>query len=143
VVVFIIARIVLAVGEGGNFPAAMKTAVEYFPKKDRAFATSIVNSGTTIGALLAPLIIPVIALTFGWEMSFIIIGALGFIWMGYWQFLYKRPEENENMNAAELDYIQQDDERTLPSDETVKVKEKPLSVRTCLKFKQTWALIFG
>lgn len=143
VVVFIIARIVLAVGEGGNFPAAMKTAVEYFPKKDRAFATSIFNSGTTIGALLAPLIIPVIALTFGWEMSFIIIGALGFIWMGFWQFLYKRPEENEKMNAAELDYIQQDDERTLPSDETVKVKEKPLSVRTCLKFKQTWALIFG
>lgn len=146
VVVFIIARIVLAVGEGGNFPAAMKTAVEYFPKKDRAFATSIFNSGTTIGALLAPLIIPAIALTFGWEMSFILIGALGFIWMGFWQFLYKRPEENPKMNTAELNYIQQDDEQALPSvpsGETVKVKEKPLSVRTCLKFKQTWALIFG
>lgn len=142
VVVFIMARIVLAVGEGGNFPAAMKTAVEYFPKKDRAFATSLFNSGTTIGALLAPLIIPVIAVTYGWEMSFILIGALGFIWMGFWQFMYKRPEENAKVNAAELAYIQQDADST---EETTQPegKEKRLSVSTCLKFKQTWALIFG
>lgn len=153
VVVFILARIVLAVGEGGNFPAAMKTAVEYFPKKDRAFATSIFNSGTTIGALLAPLIIPVIALKFGWEMSFILIGALGFIWMGFWQFMYKRPEENDKVNSSELAYIQQDTDLHQHDGEMeaemaatgapVPAKVKRLSVRTCLKFKQTWALIFG
>ena len=148
VVVFIIARIVLAVGEGGNFPAAIKTAVEYFPKKDRAFATSIFNSGTTIGALLAPLVIPVIAMTYGWEMSFILIGALGFIWMGFWQFMYKRPEEHARVNSEELAYIQQDTEEASPhevADNTTgaEVKVKRLSIRTCLKFRQTWALIFG
>ena len=142
VTVFIFARIVLALGEGGNFPAAMKACVEYFPKKDRAFATSIFNSGTTIGALVAPLVIPVIAATYGWEMSFIIIGALGFIWMGFWQFMYKKPEENPKVNEAELAYIKQD----VDHGEVASV-EKPasgkVSILECLKFKQTWALIFG
>ncbi|OYD47008.1 MFS transporter [Sphingobacterium cellulitidis] len=143
VTVFIFARIILALGEGGNFPAAMKACVEYFPKKDRAFSTSIFNSGTTIGALLAPLIIPVIAAKYGWEMSFIIIGALGFIWMGFWQFMYKKPEENPNVNAAELAYIKQDvDHGEVNEDGFVQVKSK-VSVRECLKYKQTWALIFG
>jgi Sugar phosphate permease len=86
---FIFARFVLAVGEAGNFPAAIKATAEYFPKKDRALSTSIFNSGATIGALAAPLTIPVIAAHWGWEMSFIIIGALGFVWMGFWMFLYK------------------------------------------------------
>ncbi|WP_185211017.1 MFS transporter [Sphingobacterium mizutaii] len=142
VTVFIFARIILALGEGGNFPAAMKACVEYFPKKDRAFSTSIFNSGTTIGALLAPLIIPVIAAKYGWEMSFIIIGALGFIWMGFWQFMYKKPEENPHVNAAELAYIKQDVDHgeVAEADKTVKAK---VSIRECLKFKQTWALIFG
>ncbi|MFZ4262574.1 MFS transporter [Sphingobacterium sp. HJSM2_6] len=142
VTIFIIARVVLAVGEGGNFPAAMKATVEYFPKKDRGFATSIFNSGTTIGALLAPLTIPLIAATYGWEMSFILIGALGFIWMGFWQFMYKKPEDNPKMNAEELSYIQQDVEPINPEGAPVKTEGKvPLS--TYLKYKQTWALIFG
>lgn len=141
VTVFIFARIVLALGEGGNFPAAMKACVEYFPKKDRAFSTSIFNSGTTIGALLAPLIIPVIAAKYGWEMSFIIIGALGFIWMGFWQFMYKKPEENPKVNAAELAYIKQDvDHGEVATEKPVTSK---VSILECLKFKQTWALIFG
>src|SRR5690606_36995753 len=106
--IFILARVVHELGEGGYFPAAMKACLEYFPKKDRAFATSIFNSGTTIGALLAPLIIPIIAEKFGWEMSFILIGGLGFIWMGFWQFMYSKPEENPKVNQAELDYIKQD-----------------------------------
>ena len=141
VTVFIFARIVLALGEGGNFPAAIKATVEYFPKKDRAFATSIFNSGTTIGALLAPLIIPFIAARYGWEMSFIIIGALGFLWMGFWQFLYKKPEENSKINTAELEYIRQDTDHgeSSPNPEN---KDK-VSILECLKFKQTWALIFG
>lgn len=142
VTVFIFARIVLALGEGGNFPAAMKACVEYFPKKDRAFATSIFNSGTTIGALVAPLVIPVIAATYGWEMSFIIIGALGFIWMGFWQFMYKKPEENPKVNDAELAYIKQDlDHGEVASPE--KPAGAKVSILECLKFKQTWALIFG
>ncbi|RYY66299.1 MAG: MFS transporter, partial [Chitinophagaceae bacterium] len=83
---FIFARVILAIGEAGNFPAAIKATAEYFPKKDRAFSTSIFNAGATVGALLAPLTIPVIAQAYGWELSFIIIGALGFIWMGFWIF---------------------------------------------------------
>ncbi len=102
---FIFARFVLAVGEAGNFPAAIKATAEYFPKKDRALSTSIFNSGATIGALAAPLTIPIIAAHWGWEMSFIIIGALGFVWMGFWIFLYKKPHENPKVNAAELAYI--------------------------------------
>lgn len=93
---FIAARIVLAVGESGNFPAAIKVTAEYFPKKDRAFSTSIFNAGATIGALIAPVSIPTLASYFkslgvgnGWEMAFIIIGALGFVWMGLWLFVYK------------------------------------------------------
>ena len=112
---FMAARIVLAAGEAGNFPAAVKVTAEYFPKKDRAFATAIFNSGTTVGALVAPLCVPSLARFFkdlgvgnGWEMAFIVIGGLGFIWMGLWIFMYKKPDENPHENAAELAYIEQD-----------------------------------
>ncbi|KAB3653565.1 MFS transporter, partial [Phocaeicola vulgatus] len=94
---FIAARIVLGVGEAGNFPAAIKVTAEYFPKKDRAYSTSIFNAGSTVGALAAPITIPPLARYFqsigvgnGWEMAFIVIGGLGFIWMGLWMFLYKK-----------------------------------------------------
>jgi ACS family hexuronate transporter-like MFS transporter len=113
---FMVSRVVLAVGESGNFPAAIKVTAEYFPKKDRAFATSIFNSGSTIGALVAPLSIPLLARYFknagiggGWEMAFIIIGALGFIWLAFWIFIYQKPEESKRVNAAELAYIHQDE----------------------------------
>ncbi len=109
VTLFILARFVLAIGEAGNFPAAIKTTAEYFPKKDRAYATSIFNAGATVGALASPLIIPVIASHFGWEMAFILIGALGFLWMGFWVFMYKKPHEHPKVNEAELTYINQDD----------------------------------
>src|SRR5690606_3450798 len=99
------------------------------------------NSGTTIGALLAPLIIPIIAEKFGWEMSFILIGGLGFIWMGFWQFMYSKPEENPKVNQAELDYIKQDLDHPAV-DPQVDKKEK-VSILTCLKYNQTWALIAG
>ena len=84
---FLFCRCVLALGEAGNFPAAIKVTAEYFPKKDRAFATSIFNSGASVGALAAPATIPLIAKAVGWEMAFIIIGALGFIWAGIWIFV--------------------------------------------------------
>ena len=112
---FIAARIVLGVGEAGNFPAAIKVTAEYFPKKDRAYSTSIFNAGSTVGALAAPITIPPLARYFqsigvgnGWEMAFIVIGGLGFIWMGLWMFLYKKPNVNPRVNAAELEYIEQD-----------------------------------
>ena len=116
---FLGCRAVLALGEAGNFPAAIKVTAEYFPKKDRAFATSIFNSGSSVGALAAPLTIPLIAKYCGWEMAFIIIGALGFVWMGFWLWLYKKPAENPNVNAEELAYINQDDVQPLKTDEEV------------------------
>lgn len=97
---FLVARTILALGEAGNFPAAIKVTAEYFPKRDRAFATAIFNAGSAVGALIAPFTIGPLAKYFqsigwgnGWEMAFVIIGALGFVWMGFWIFLYKKPAE--------------------------------------------------
>lgn len=142
VTLFIFARFVLAVGEAGNFPAAIKATAEYFPKKDRALATSIFNAGATIGALAAPLCIPVIAKYYGWEMSFIIIGALGFIWMGFWVFLYKKPETNRKVNAEELAYINQDEQLQVQV-EALPGNDQKLSFGKCFSYKQTWAFAFG
>ena len=147
---FIAARIVLGAGEAGNFPAAIKVTAEYFPKKDRAFATSILNAGSTGGALIAPLCIPTLAKFFknvgvgnGWEMAFIIIGALGFIWMGLWLFVYKKPEENKSVNAAELAYIHQDDNEEVETEANNNKEEKKLSILQCLSYRQAWAVIMG
>ena len=143
---FIIARCVLAVGEAGNFPAAIKATAEYFPKKDRAYATSIFNAGSTIGALLAPFTIPVLAQKFGWEAAFIIIGALGFVWMGFWQFLYKKPEQNPLVNAAELEYINSDsaEEAAAAAKAAEEAKAAPkVSLWKCFSYRQTWAFISG
>lgn len=143
VTLFIFARFVLAVGEAGNFPAAIKATAEYFPKKDRAFATSIFNAGATVGALAAPITIPFIAKAYGWEMAFIIIGALGFVWMGLWIFVYNKPELHKRVSAEELAYIQQDviADRKL-ADYVEETKEK-VSFIDCFKYKQTWAFAFG
>ena len=138
---FLVARSVLAIGESGNFPAAIKTTAEYFPKKDRAFATSIFNAGASIGALIAPLTIPLLAKAYGWEMAFIIIGALGFIWMGVWVFVYDKPEKSKYVNAAELEYIRQDKLIEAPA-ETAE-KPKKLGILKALKYRQTWAVIAG
>ncbi len=141
---FLVCRAILALGEGGNFPASIKTTAEYFPKKDRALATSFFNAGSSVGALAAPLTIPVLADAFGWEMAFIIIGALGFIWMFFWVFMYDKPQHSKHVNAAELAYIQQDDA-------TAPVKEKPQTVKEekaipfvqCFRYKQTWSFLLG
>ncbi|MDH6534147.1 MFS transporter [Parabacteroides sp. 52] len=139
---FVAARTVLAIGEAGNFPAAIKVTAEYFPKKDRAYATSIFNAGASIGALIAPLSIPLLAKAMGWEMAFILIGALGFIWMAFWVFMYKKPEENPLVNAAELDYILSDRDNEEEKEEK-KEEGRKLSFVECFKFKQTWAFAFG
>lgn len=141
---FIAARTVLAIGEAGNFPAAIKVTAEYFPKKDRAYATSIFNAGASIGALIAPLTIPLLAKYFGWEIAFIIIGGLGFVWMAFWVFMYKKPEENPKVNKAELDYILSDRESDNIIEKAVEAgQEKKLSFLDCFKYKQTWSFAFG
>ena len=148
---FIAARIVLGVGEAGNFPAAIKVTAEYFPKKDRAFATSIFNAGATVGALIAPVTIPSLARYFkgigvgnGWEMAFIVIGGLGFIWMALWMFMYKRPSECAHVNKAELEYIEQDKAADQQLTNAAPDKEeKKMSFLQCLKYRQAWAFAIG
>ena len=141
---FLACRAVLALGEAGNFPAAIKVTAEYFPKKDRAFSTSIFNSGSSVGALAAPATIPLIAKFWGWEMSFIIIGALGFLWMGFWMWLYKKPSENSRVNAAELAYINSDSDSEADTKAASAATEGPkISYLQAFKLRHTWSLILG
>ena len=146
---FLAARSILALGEAGNFPAAVKTTAEYFPKKDRAFATSIFNAGASVGALIAPATIPLLAQFFkdkgiggGWEMAFIIIGALGFFWMGFWVFMYDKPQKSKYVNKAELDYIQQDDDEAAVSADEKETKST-IPFLKCFSYRQTWSFIVG
>ena len=146
VTLFVFARLILAIGEAGNFPAAIKATAEYFPKKDRAYATSLFNSGAQIGALLAPLTIPFIAKAWGWEMAFIVIGALGFVWMGFWVFVYDKPEKSKKVNAAELAYINQDDEVEKATTAQAKVNPdagKRITFKQAFRYKQTWSFAVG
>jgi ACS family hexuronate transporter-like MFS transporter len=143
VTLFIFARFILALGEAGNFPAAIKATAEYFPKKDRAFSTSIFNAGATVGALVAPITIPFIAKAYGWEMSFILIGAIGFIWMGFWVFVYKKPETNRAVSAAELAYIQQDKDENFGKKAGQPGAAPKMPFIDCFKYKQTWAFAVG
>ena len=134
-------RVALAIGEAANFPASIKATAEYFPKKDRALATAIFNAGATIGALISPLTIPLIAKHMGWEWAFIIGGGVGFLWLAFWIPKYKdNPATNPKVNAAELAYIQQDQDETPVNPEK---PQKNLSLLECFKFKQTWAFAFG
>ena len=138
---FLAARGILALGEAGNFPAAIKTTAEYFPKKDRAFATSIFNAGASVGALAAPATIPPLAAAFGWEMAFIIIGALGFLWMAFWVFMYDKPQNSKHVNEAELAYIQQDEDE--PKADVAVEEKKTIPFLKCFTYRQTWSFITG
>lgn len=140
---FIVSRVVLAIGEAGNFPAAIKATAEYFPKKDRAFATGIFNSGSNVGAILAPLSVPFIAEAWGWEMAFLIVGLLGFIWLIFWMIFYKKPEENPWMNDAERAYANQDAELEKDLLGEVKGDDEKVSFFQMLKYRQTWGLFLG
>ena len=140
---FLACRLILAVGEAGNFPAAIKATAEYFPKKDRAFSTSIFNSGASVGALAAPATIPLLARAWGWEMAFIIIGALGFIWMGLWAWLYEKPRHNKFVNQTELNYIEQDNDLADVQDREQVKEEKVIPFFECFKYKQTWSFLVG
>ena len=136
---FMIGRAILAIGEAGNFPAAIKATAEYFPKRERSFATGIFNSGANVGAILAPLSVPVIAEYWGWQAAFIVIGGIGFLWMGAWIWLYEVPERSTRVGPAELAYINAD-AGPAPVDNTKVVKSSWFKL---LGYRQTWAFAFG
>jgi len=132
---FALARIGLGISEAGNFPAAIKTVAEWFPKKERAFATGLFNGGSNVGAILAPITIPLIIASFGsWRWVFILSGLLGFFWLIFWLIFYKKPRESRFTNQAEIDYIE--------DGEPEAVKEK-ISWFRLLKHRQTWAVALG
>jgi ACS family hexuronate transporter-like MFS transporter len=126
----------LGVSEAGNFPAAIKSVAEWFPKKERALATGIFNSGTNVGAIVAPLAVPAMVIAWGWQAAFIITGALGFIWVILWFIFYEVPEKHKKVSTGELDYILSD------VDEQAETKEK-VSWLKLLKYRQTWLFFIG
>lgn len=131
---FGIARAFLGLTEAGNFPAAIKTVAEWFPKRERALATGIFNSGTNIGAIIAPLIVPWLAVNWGWQMAFILTGSIGLIWLVFWFIFYEVPEKQKRLKEPELKYINSDYEE--------EIKEK-ISWFNLLKYRQTWAFFVG
>lgn len=135
VATFAMARFGLGIGEAGNFPAAIRSAADWFPKKERAFATGIFNSGSNVGAILTPLVVPfiVIDLALGWQGAFLITGALGFVWLLFWWMIYRDPEYNPKVGAAELAHIRSD-----PAE-----KDTPIAWSELLKYRQTWAFAAG
>ena len=137
---FGVARTALGLSEAGNFPAAIKTVAEWFPKKERAYATGIFNSGTSIGAILAPLTVPFINKQWGWQWAFIITGSFGIIWLVLWFIYYEVPEKQKKLKQAEFDYIQSDKDE-MPS--TIDTGAPKLSWRKLLTYRQTWAFALG
>ncbi len=128
---FILARFALGLGEAGNFPAAVKTVAEWFPKRERAFAIGIFNAGSNIGAIIAPLMVPIVAAAWGWQAAFLCTGALSAIWLTVWLTRYRPPEQQSKLTAAELAHIRSD-----PPDSTVKVPWLQL-----LRHRQAWSFV--
>jgi len=129
-------RALLGISESGNFPAAIKTVAEWFPKKERALATGIFNSGTNIGAVVAPLAVPLMAKAWGWQSAFIVTGSLGFIWLIFWFLIYELPEKQRKVSSSELAYIKSD----LDENNGSEARVKWLSL---LKYRQTWTFFIG
>jgi ACS family hexuronate transporter-like MFS transporter len=126
---FVVARSALGFGEAGVFPASIKAVAEWFPKRERAMATGIFNAGTNAGAIITPLMVPWITLHWGWRWAFVITGVLGFLWLGFWLRLYRKPEQHPRVRKEELAYIRSD-----PPESLTRVKWA-----TLLSFPQTWA----
>jgi ACS family hexuronate transporter-like MFS transporter len=137
---FSVARAFLGVTEAGNFPAAIKTTAEWFPQKERALATGIFNSGSNVGAIIAPLTVPLIAETIGWQWAFIITGALGFVWLVLWFLLYEVPAKHAKLSKAEFEYIHSDVDDLAAASITTQPK---VSWFKLLTFRQTWAFVLG
>lgn len=132
---FALARFGLGLGEAANFPAAIRTTADWFPRKERAFATGIFNSGTNLGALLAPLLVPFVAAHFGWRMSFVATGSLDILWLILWLAWYRRPEEHKSLTASERAYIE--------SDRTSVESEVRLPFLQMVKQRAAWAFLAG
>jgi ACS family hexuronate transporter-like MFS transporter len=129
-------RSMLGFSEAGNFPAAIKSVAEWFPKKERALATGIFNSGTNVGAIVAPLAVPALVMTLGWQSAFIITGAIGFIWIILWFIFYEIPEKQKRVSASEIEYINSDVEEKSES-------RTPVKWVNILKYRQTWLFFIG
>ncbi len=127
------ARFALGLGEAGNFPAAIKTVAEWFPRRERALATGIFNSGTNVGAVVAPAIVPWIALTWSWQAAFVITGAIGFLWLALWYWLYDSPERYKGLSPAELAHIRSDPEERVT----------PVPWLGLINHRETWAFAIG
>lgn len=132
---FVMARISLGLGEGGNFPSAIKGTALWFPKRERALATSIFNSGANVGAIVAPAVVPWIALTYGWQMAFILAGVAGFVWLAFWIPFYNVPEKVKSVSASEYDLITSDADDGIGS--------QKISWLSLLRFRQTWSFIIA
>jgi len=137
---FGIARGALGIGESGNFPAAVKTVAEWFPKRERALATGIFDSGANIGACVAPILVPWILGAYGWREAFIITGAIGFLWLIAWRIFYEHPDKHKKVTKEELAYIRIDDEQA-----TEKGAEEaaPIKWTHLFRLKATWSFIAG
>ncbi len=130
---FGVARFSLGIFEAANFPAAIKTVAEWFPKKERAFATGLFNAGSNVGAVVAPLVVPWITLTWGWQEAFIFTGAIGLLWLILWFWLYEKPQQHKRLSKKELAYIQSD-----PADPPAKIPWKQL-----FRYRGAWAFALG
>ena len=145
---FLIARSALGISEAGNFPAAIKTTAEWFPKKERAYATGIFNSGANIGAILAPLTVPFIVVKWGWQEAFIFTGAFGLIWLIFWFIFYEIPAKQKRLSKSEFDYIHSDidEAENIPGNpeltSDVEVNKRVPWIKL-LRYNQTWAFIVG
>jgi len=131
---FAAARFALGLGESGNFPASIRTVAEWFPKKERALATGIFNSGANIGALITPLVVPWITYRFGWPMAFVLTGGLGLVWVVVWWLRYKLPSQDSGLSAAELEYIRSD---------PPEVVQRGVPLKVLVLHRQTWAIAVG
>jgi ACS family hexuronate transporter-like MFS transporter len=143
VTVHILIRSLFGIGEAGNFPASIKTVAEWFPKKERALATGIFNSGSNLGAMIAALFVPWCLVHFGWRMAFLITGAIGLVWLIFWFMVYETPAKHGKLSKAEFDYIHSDDlaVHAAPS-EDVAIREK-VSWGKLFGYRQTWSFFFG
>ncbi|MBL8644575.1 MAG: MFS transporter, partial [Rhodospirillaceae bacterium] len=132
---FMIARFALGIGESGNFPAGLKSIAEWFPKRERAFATGIFNAGTNVGAVVTPLIVPFLTIAYGWQSAFIVTGLLSVVWLVVWFWFYRKPSEDPHLSEAERAHILSDPPDT---ESAVKMPWKRL-----LGYKETWAYAAG
>jgi ACS family hexuronate transporter-like MFS transporter len=136
---FVLARGTLGISESGNFPAAIKTVAEWFPKKERALATGIFNSGTNVGAIIAPLTVPLIAVVWGWQWAFILTGTIGLLWLVFWFSMYEIPSKHHRLKKEEYEYIHSDADEAADAE---RQKEK-VSWLKLLTYRQTWAFVLG